>query len=349
MKKHLPYVHAKVAKGRTYYYFNLGLDEAGNRLLKRLPDIRSPKFAACYQAAKAMRTRNDGPEGSKTFDWLCRIYERSPEFQKLAENSKRLYSRHLGYANENFRTKTGRSWPLHIITAEHAVALRDKFGDKPGKANAILKSLGALYAWAAKPGRRYVKENIAAGVDPLDLGEHEAWPKWLVEDALDDPAIRLPVALLYFLGQRIGDTVKMGRQGLSRGIMSVTQQKTDKSLRIAVHSRLAKIIATDAPKDALVFLLSDKGKPMTESGLRQRLQKWAKDKHGLHIVPHGLRRNAVNALLEAECSTAEVASITGQTLQMIEHYAKERDSEHLSTSAILKFERRTKQERANRC
>jgi site-specific recombinase XerC len=50
-----------------------------------------------------------------------------------------------------------------------------------------------------------------------------------------------------------------------------------------------------------MFLLNDKGKPVTESGLRQRIQKWAKAR-GHHIVPHGLRKNAVNALLVASCS-----------------------------------------------
>jgi site-specific recombinase XerC len=95
----------------------------------------------------------------------------------------------------------------------------------------------------------------------------------------------------------------------------------------------------------MLFLVNEHGKPLTESGLRQRIQKWAKDR-GYQVVPHGLRKNAVNALLEASCSVAEVASITGQSLQMIEHYAKERDGEHLSRAAILKFERRTKDERA---
>jgi hypothetical protein len=94
------------------------------------------------------------------------------------------------------------------------VTLRDQNADTPGKANAILKSLGALYAWAGKPGRRYVKENIAAGIDPLEGGEHQPWPEGLVELALEDPAMRLPVGLLYFTGQRIGDVVKMGRATL---------------------------------------------------------------------------------------------------------------------------------------
>lgn len=340
--KGLLYVHKKTAKGRTYYYFDLGRDESGNRVLKRLPDVRSHAFASAYKAAKAQRTKQGSVSSAKDFDWLCRTYEKSPEFRKLADNSKRLYARHLGYANENFRTKTGRSWPLEIITAEHAVALRDKFADTPGKANATLRSLGALYHWASRPGRRYVRESIVAGVGVLEVGVHEEWPEGLIELALDDPVMRLPVGLLYFTGQRISDVVAMGRGNLAQGVLSVTQKKTGKKLRIPLHRRLAEIIKQDAPKDAMLFLVNEWGKPLTESGLRQRIQKWAKGA-GFQIVPHGLRRSAVNALLESGCSTAEVSAITGQTLQMIEHYAEGRDQEHLGRSAILKFELRNKE------
>jgi hypothetical protein len=164
MKRKTPlYVHKKVAKGRTYYYFDMGQrDDRGSRILKRLPDIRAHGFGAAYQAAKAMRTRSGGDSGIKSFDWLVRLYERSTEFRKLATNSQRLYSRHLAYANEQLRSKHGRSAPLVIITAEQLMILRDKFAATPGKANAIIRSVGALYHWAGKPGRRYVKENIAA-------------------------------------------------------------------------------------------------------------------------------------------------------------------------------------------
>lgn len=337
-KKGLPYVHPKKAKGKTYYYFDTGVrTDAGKRILSRLPDIRDPKFPKAYQNAKAQRTKQKGAEGTKTFDWLCRLYERSPEWKKLADSSRKLYALHLGYANENFRSADGRSWPLAIITAEHAVALRDKYADAPGKANAVLKSLGALYAWAMKPGRKYVRERITEGVEPLEGGEHEPWPEWLVEEALNDPLVRLPVALLYYVGQRIGDTVRMGSQNVVRGVVSVTQQKTGKALTIPLHSRLAEIIAADAPKGQMLFLLNERGKPMSDIALRLRLQKWAAAR-GQRIVPHGLRKNAVNALLRAGCSVAEVCAITGQTLQTVEHYAKQRDSAHLASTAILKFE-----------
>jgi integrase len=170
------------------------------------------------------------------------------------------------------------SWPLSIITAEHVIALRDKFADKPGKANAVLKALGALYKWAGKPGRRYVKESIVEGVDALEMGEHEPWPEWLIERALDDREVRLPVGLLYFFGQRIGDTVRMGPQNLVRGAIHVVQQKTGTALTIPVNSRLARIIEEDAPKGAMLFMLNERGKPMKEQALRLRLQKWARRK-----------------------------------------------------------------------
>jgi integrase len=335
MTKLPKHVHRKTAKGRTYYYFDTGNG------LSRLPDIRDAKFPKALQNAKAQRTKKQGPDGVKSFDWLCRLYERSPEWRKLSASSKNLYARHLGYANENFRTADGRSWPVAIITAEQAVTIRDKYAAQPGTANGILKALGSLYAWALLPGRKYVKENITAGIERLEEGEHDPWPEWLIEEALADPKIRLPVALLYYLGQRIGDTVRMGPQNVVRGVISLTQQKTGKQLKIAVHSRLAEIIEADAPKGAMVFLLGERGKPISAPGLRARIQTWAKAR-GQEIVPHGLRKNAVNALLEAGCSTAEVSAITGQNLQTIEHYAKRRDSEHLASSAILKFEARNK-------
>jgi integrase len=348
MKRKLPmYVHKKVSKGRTYYYFDTGQrDDKGNRLLSRLPDIRSHKWGAAYQAAKGQRTKKGPDTVVKSFDWLVQLFERSHEFRALADNSKRHYTRYLADANEEFR-KHGRSAPLALVTAEQVLTLRDKFGDQPGKANAIVRSIGALYHWAKKPGRRYVKENITAEIEPLEGGEHQPWPIGLVEEALGDPAMRLPVGLLYFTGQRIGDVVKMGRDNLAQGILAITQQKTGKKLRITVHQRLAEILEADAPKGEMLFLVNEHGKPLTDSGLRQRIQKWASER-GHSVVPHGLRKNSVNALLEAGCSTAEVSAITGQSLQMIEHYAKERDNEHLGRAAILKFERGTKDERANR-
>ena len=57
------------------------------------------------------------------------------------------------------------------------------------------------------------------------------------------------------------------------------------------------------------------------------------------LVFHGPRKSAVVFLIEASCSPAEVAPITGQTMQMVEHYAKQVNQKKLARAAILKWER----------
>ena len=55
-------------------------------------------------------------------------------------------------------------------------------------------------------------------------------------------------------------------------------------------------------------------------------------------VFHGLRKSAVVFLLEAGCMDAEVAAVTGQTRQMIEHYSRQVNQKKLASAAILKWE-----------
>ena len=51
------------------------------------------------------------------------------------------------------------------------------------------------------------------------------------------------------------------------------------------------------------------------------------------LVFHGLRKSAVVMLLEVGCTTAEVQAITGQSMQMVEHYAKQVSQKKLAASA----------------
>ena len=59
---------------------------------------------------------------------------------------------------------------------------------------------------------------------------------------------------------------------------------------------------------------------------------------GVETVPHGVRKNAVIALLEHGCTVAETAAITGQTYQVVEHYASQVNSRKLGKAAIVKFD-----------
>jgi hypothetical protein len=103
--------------------------------------------------------------------------------------------------------------------------------------------------------------------------------------------------------------------------MSVVQEKTGCHVIVPVHRDLAPIIAA-IPKRSVFVLTSSNGTPWTQDGFRTswgRMTERLKLPDGL--VFHGLRKSAVVMLLEAGCTDAEVSAITGQSRQMVEHYA----------------------------
>lgn len=332
----LRWIHRKTAKGRKYTYFDTGArNENGGKILLPMPSERDPKFPRAYAMACAKREARGAQSTGRTFDGLLRIYEKSPEFTQLAPNTQRSYLNSLGKASRMLRDRDGRSVPVDAIEPQDVMRLRDELADGQG-ANQVVRSIGALYAWAISPGRKHATKNPAFGVPMLTEGEHEPWPQWLIEEALGDPAVSAAVALLYFSGQRIGDVVRMRWTDIVNGLIEVRQQKTDIPLSIAMLPELVDQLA-EVPRRSFTILTNAEGEPWSTSALRQSLQAWARGK-GQKIVPHGLRKNAVNALLEAGCSSAEVNAITGQDLRTIEHYAKKRDRSKLGMAAILKLD-----------
>jgi integrase len=335
MPRRLPkYVRTKQAKGKTYLYFDTGqVTDEGKAILTRLPPLGDPGFGRALAAAQGARERRAATPHVLTVASLASLYEKSQEFARLAPASQVNYGTYLKVA----RGRLGIA-PANEVTPEDVRIIRDKMADRPGAANMLIRTLGSLYAWGRKRG--HVGGNPVKDVDLLDQGEHEPWPEWLLVIALRDPSVRLPVAMLYFTAQRIGDVCKMRWADIRGGAIELKQQKTGLALTIPIHADLATAL-DQTPKAGMAILQRPSGGPWTPRTLRRHLQAWAAAQ-GARIVPHGLRKNAVNALLEAGCSSAETAAISGQTLQVIEHYAKQRDRSVLGKAAILRWEGRNK-------
>jgi integrase len=121
------------------------------------------------------------------------------------------------------------------------------------------------------------------------------------------------------------------------GRVNVVQEKTGKHINIRMVDALEQEISA-APKTGITILTQENGKRLQVPTLRKWLQDYASEL-GFKIVPHGLRKNAVNSLLEAGCTIAETASVTGQSFEMVEHYARRVDQSRLGDAAILKLER----------
>lgn len=328
------YVRSKTAKGRTYYYFDAGKRQDGGRDLIKLPDIKDPRFGGALARANATRTNRQHRQGTLTLDGLIRLYEKSPEFDKLAESSKRSYSRYLAKANALLRTSSGDSPPASKIEKADVIDVRDQLSDTKGAASQTVRALGALYAWAMDNEK--VHHNPAAKVALFEPKEHQPWPEDLIEEGLADPQVGMAVALFFFTGQRINEVVKMQWSDIKPTHMDVYVQKTKSECMVAILPELQEMLDKQE-RPSTTILTNANGVPWTQSGLRQKLQAWAKAR-GFHVVPHGLRKNAVNSLFEAGCTAAEVSGITDQSIGMLEHYAKGRNKLKLGQAAIIKFD-----------
>lgn len=331
--KAIPYVKRVRARDNWYYYFDTGAQKDGKTVYKRLPDPSSREFGGVYAALLGHRTRRAAPETLMTVAKLIELYEKSPVFNKLSPASRKSYSIHL----RKVEHEIGEA-PAHKVEPKDVTHMMDKLADTPGTANMCLAVIGTLYKWGRK--RHHVPPTCepTRDVERLELGEHEPWPAPVLNAALasDNARVRLASHLLYYTAQRIGDVVKMRWSDIRDGAIHVQQQKTKKALRIPLHRDLAAELEK-TPRAALTIVSATEGGPIGDQAVRAALKEHCAAL-GLALVPHGLRKNAVIALLEAGCSIAETASISGQTLQVVEYYAKLRDQGKLASAAILKWQ-----------
>jgi hypothetical protein len=333
------WVHRKQSKGWIYLYFDTGkVDLKGKRVFVRLPAYQDAGFHRAYANLRDRR-EGTGKAAFLTVPALCEAFRKGWARRKkpLAKATRESYETYLKVIEHEFNT-----FPAVDVAPSDIVALMDKMVDRPGAANQVVRTMSAMYTWANRPKNGLVPQgfNPATGSELYEEGEHEPWPDALLEQALkaDDAFVRLTVNMLYYGGQRLNDTLMMGWRKILGDIefMAVKQEKTDTELEIAIHSDLRALLRS-MPRTLGTIIAKPNGTRYSKERTRDRLQKWAAER-GFHVVPHGLRKNAVNGLLEAGCSAAEVASISGQSLQMIEHYAKKRDRKKLSGSAVLKWE-----------
>lgn len=330
----LDHVKTVVRGGVEYCYFNTGQKSVDGKPIRlSLGRKDHDDFGTRYATALANRKRRGTAPAAFLVPELIRLFERQPTLTARSHGTQKTYGVYLRRLAHEMDTA-----PADSVEPRDIYALVDRMADTPAAAEMMLLVCRKFFGWAKK--RHHISTDPTVGVELDDeraAGEYEPWPEHLVEEALADPKVSLAVALLYFTAQRIGDVCHMRWSDIRDSVVHVVQQKTGKALEIPVHYRLAEILAA-APRKGITILTDPKGRMAKHGTIRGWLQDFAAAR-GFKVVPHGLRKNAVNALLEAECSTGETAAISGQSLRMVEFYAKRRNNPKMSKAAILKWER----------
>jgi integrase len=147
---------------------------------------------------------------------------------------------------------------------------------------------------------------------------------------------RLALALGLYTAQRRGDVVKVGRQHIRNGELTVRQGKTNAALAIPVLPELAKIIDA-TPTGHLTLLVTKTGKSYGANDFSEQFRKWCDDA-GLppECSFHGLRKAALTRLADAGKSVHQIAAVSGhKTLKEIERYTRAADQRRLAREALL--------------
>ena len=123
-------------------------------------------------------------------------------------------------------------------------------------------------------------------------------------------------------GQRIGDVLEMRWSHIQDGGFVVRQNKTGKELWVPILPDLQAALNA-ASRHSLFLLTNEQGaNRWSYRGAAQAVRLIRERIGAIDYDIHSWRYNAACELVEAGCSDDLVASVTGQSPAMVQHYTK---------------------------
>jgi integrase len=303
----------------------------------------TPEFIASYNAAVARKI--EPPRG--TFLSLLQGYQASEEFRCLAETTRRAYIALIVRIERRFG-----DFPLTGISDRRARGIfkvwRDEVAAVSGRRQAdyAWTVLARVLSWgkdrgivAANPCERGGRLYRSSRVDSI----------WTFDDQtlfLERAPKHLHLALLLALwtGQRQGDLLRLTWSAYDGKWIRLRQSKTGKVVVIPAGEPLRAALDA-APRRSPIILTTLEGTPWTSDGFRASWRKACAVAGIRGLTFHDLRGTAVTRLALAECTEAEIATISGHSLRDVRSIL---DAQYLhrdlalAESGIRKLETRTK-------
>src|SRR5262249_460731 len=271
-------------------------------------------------------------------------YLASAAFVELATTTQKLRRPIL----ERFRSEHGHR-PMRTMREEHAAKIISRL--RPYAQRNMLKTLRSLMAFSLAEGLVDVDPTATIKLKPAkDTGCFQTWPihcikQYRAHHKLGTTA-RLALELLLATMQRRADIVRLGRQHIRNGILSLQQGKTGMQVDIPALPELAAAI--DAmPQAHLTFLTTEFGKPLSPPGFSYWFAERCKEA-GIPkgFAAHGLRKAGAARLAEHGCTDHEIMAWGGwTTLKEVVRYTKAANRKWLALRAADKL--RTGTELAN--
>ena len=198
---------------------------------------------------------------------------------------------------------------------------------------------------------RRLAGDLIAAADACDAGRdfertfqicHYRQDEWDIRSGAGSH-LHLPLLLGLWTGQRQGDLLRLPWSAYDGKHIRLRQSKTGVRVLVPVGAPL-KVALDAATKHGPIILVSTDKRPWTPDGFRASWGKACTKAGIVGLTFNDLRGTAVTRLALAECTEAEIATLTGHTLRDVRsildaHYLH-RDPA-LAENAIRKLEKRT--------
>jgi integrase len=329
------YVHEfKDRHGKTRRYVR----RRGQKQLPLPGDPGSPEFMRAYEqalAAPRLEIGADKVEPGTVADLIVR-YRKSADFLTLSPNTQRAYGGPLEWLKVEHGDKR-----VSKLKREHVKDMLAKKAKTPTAANALRKMLRLLMPLAIDAGMR--SDDPTIGVKRVRVIS-EGHPPWTEQDiktfrSVHPSGDRARLAMELALGtmQRRGDLLRMGRQHVRDGILTIRQEKTKTVVELPILNEL-RVQLDLLPQDQMTFLLNERGRPFLPASFSEWFRTMC-DQAGLpHLTVHGLRKSGAQRLAEHGATDHEIAAWGGwRSLSEVQRYTRGSNRRKLAQAAVHKL------------
>lgn len=295
-------LHIVKAKGRTYYYA-----WRGGPAVKGEPG--SLAFQASYNEAVASHRAPD----QKKFKSAVYLYKASQDYQKLADSTRRNWSRWLDRINDHFGDLSIAQFDRPEKIRPLIIKWRAKWADKPRTADYGMQVLSRVLAYCVDPLGK-IASNPCEGIRQVYSGSR-AEIIWTDADIAHlkktcSPEIAHAVDLAAHTGLRLGDLLRLSWSHVGEDAIVVKTSKTKSEAIIPLYDALRDVLAR-IPRRSPVILTNSKNRPWSGFGASYTKAKAKAWPGGIDLHFHDLRGTAATKFYLGGMSEREIGEIMG--------------------------------------
>ena len=318
------------SKGRVYYYAWRG----GPRL-RGLPG--TPEFVASYNEA----VENHRAPDATRFRSIVVAYKGSADYRKLADTTKRNWSRWLDRISEHFGDLRIAQFDRPEKIRPIIRRWRSKWSDKPRTADYAMQVLSRVLSYGVDPLGK-IAGNPCEGIKQLYTGDRSEII-WLDTDinhlkATCSVDIGHAVGLAAHTGLRLSDLLKLSWSHIGEDAIAITtgKSKNRRTAIIPLYDDLRAVLAAIPPR-ATTVLSNVRRRPWKANGFgtafnRAKIAAKMSDRD-LHF--HDLRGTAATKFYIAGVSERSIAEIMGWEEEYVSKIIRRYVGRAAATKALI--------------